>query len=143
MSFFQYFVLTNNTDCTWVLDTVNSQNLGDAPWPATIAPHSTADTFEQTGFTNVNPIAIYMQQGGTSANSVRMNFFCDGVDPLLHVHMTMQYSGQYLSGSFISENNTDNGHSYTTSSTSNDKNILEISTTGNGSSRGTAIFQIG
>lgn len=143
MSFDQTFNLINSTGYTLVLDTVNSDNLGDAPWPAQIPPHMTAAPFVQTGFSNVNPIAIYMFQGASPANSVRLNFYCASVDPLLHVHMTMQFTGDFLPGSLIAEDITSNGHSYNSSDTPNSQGILEIETNGNGSSRGTAIFGIG
>lgn len=143
MSFDQTFNLVNNTGYTLVLDTVNSDNLSDAPWPAQIPPHTSATPFVQTGFSNVNPIAIYMVQGASPANSVRLNFYCAGVDPLLHVHMTLQFAGNFLPGSAIAESNTDNGHSYNSTDAPNSQGILEIETNGNGSSRGTAIFTIG
>jgi hypothetical protein len=57
--------------------------------------------------------------------------------------MTLQYSGQFLPGSAIAENNTDNGHSYNSTDNPNSQNILELETNGNGSTRGTAIFTIG
>ena len=143
MSFDQTFNLINNTGYTLVLDTVNSQNLDGAPWPTQIAPHTSATPFVQSGFGDVNPIAIYMIQGANPANSVRLNFYCWGVDPLVHVHMTLQYSGQFLPGSAIAENNTDNGHSYNSTDNPNSQNILELKSNGNGSTRGTAIFTIG
>jgi hypothetical protein len=139
MSFTQQFTIVNNTGFTLVLDLVGSDNLGDGEWPTSVAPHTTTPAFKQTGFFSVNPTAVYQFQGASPANTAYLHFYCVGVDPALHVNMTMASSGAFVAGSSIKENNTDNGHSWTTDSS----NPLEISTTGNGSSRGEAVFTIG
>ncbi len=142
MSFDQTFNLINNTGYTLVLDTVDSQNLGGV-WPAQIAPHTTAPPFVQNDSIDINPIAVYLMEGSSPANSVRLNFYCYGVDPLVHVHMTLQFSGNFLPGSAIAEDNTNNGHSYESTDSPNSHNALELKSEGNGSTRGTAIFTIG
>lgn len=145
MSFTQTFQIVNNSNYTLYLDQVGSQNLGDGEWPTSVAPRSTSPTFKQTGFFSVNPTAVYNFQGSNPPETAYLHFYCVGVAPALHVNMTMEFSPPPVSvGSSIAENNTENGHSYTTeTATTNNVPILTISTTGNGSSRGNAIFTIG
>ncbi|PIT05015.1 hypothetical protein TSA1_32960 [Bradyrhizobium nitroreducens] len=145
MSFVQTFQIVNNSTYTLYLDRIGSTNLGDGEWPATVAGNSKSPTFKQTGSSDINPTAVYNFQGTHIPINAYLHFYCVGVDPALHVNMTMQFSPPPVSiGSSISEDNTDNGHSYTTDTATTDHvPILRISTTGNGSSRGNAIFTIG
>ena len=139
MSFSETFQIVNNSNYTLVLDQTGSDNLGDGEWPTSIGPQSTAAEFTQTGFFSVNPTAVYAVEGISPPVNIYMHFYCVGVDPALHVNMTMTFSpGPAFSGSSIAENNSTNGHSWNTNDTT-----LDISETGNGSSRGTAIFTVG
>ena len=143
MPYSENFSIVNNSNCTLYLDSVGSKNL--AGWPQTVAPRSTSPTFKQTNSVDLNPTAVYNLQGSNPAISAYLHFYCTGLDPLLHVNMTMQFSqGALYVGSSISEDNTDNGHSFETqTATTSNIQILNIGTTGNGSSQGNAIFTIG
>jgi hypothetical protein len=144
MSFNQTFQIVNNSKYTLYLDQVGSDNLGDGHWPATVDANSKSDSFTQNGFFSVNATAVYSLQGSNPPINAYLHFYCVGVDPALHVNMTMQFSPPPLfSGSKIAENNSTNGQSYEAKTASSTSTRLEISTTGNGSSRGTAIFTIG
>jgi hypothetical protein len=140
MSFSESFTIVNNSGYTLVLDPAGSSSLGNGDWPATIAPHSTPKSFTQSvplGY--LNPTAVYQAQGAVPAANIYLHFYCIGVAPALHVNMTMVFStGTPFPGSSIAENNTNNGHSYVTNNTT-----LNIGTTGNGTSGGSAIFTIG
>lgn len=127
------FVIVNNSPYTLTLDTHGSSGLGNGDWPTTIAPNTTAPSFVQTGNFDVNPTAVYIMNGANT--NVYLHFYCTGLDPLLHVNMTMTFSnGAPCSGSSIAENNS---HSDQFNNTT-----LSISTTDDGSSTGTATFTI-
>ena len=133
--FNETFTIVNNTGYTLALDKVGSQNLGDGNWPASVAAHSTAGNITQSGSFSVNPTAVYQLQGASPANTAYLHFYCAGLDPFLHVNMTLKFSGSVVPGSSISENNS--LHTQTNSTT------LVISTTDDGSSQGSATFTIG
>jgi len=136
--FEEWFTIINNTDYTLMLDKHASHKLGDGKWPTTIAPRTTTSQFQQTGNTNVNPTAVYAAQDATPPLNVYLHFYCAGIDPLLHVNMTMDFNTEVnLPGSSIAETNTDNGKWKTNDTT------LDITTTGVGTSRGKAVFKIG
>ena len=135
--FEQSFTIVNNTDYTLIMDKHASHKLGDGKWPDTIAPRSTTPSFRQTGGTNVNPTAVYAAQNASPPMSAYLHFYCAGIDPLLHVNMTLDFSNEKVPGSSIAETNTENGR-WTTNDTT-----LEITTTGVGSSKGRAVFNIG
>src|SRR5882757_5619918 len=136
MSFTQTFSIVNNSNYTMYLDQVGSNNLGDGDWPTSVAARSTSPSFNQTGSLSVNPTAVYSLQGTTPPVNAYLHFYCAGVDPFLHVNMTMEFSpAPIYVGSSIAENNTDNGRSYETqTASSNNVTVLSIGTTGNGSS---------
>ena len=145
MSFTQTFSIVNDSNYALYLDQVGSNNLGDGDWPPSVAAKTTSPSFKQTGAFSVNPTAVYSLQGTTPPVNVYLHFYCVGVDPALHVNMTMEFSpAPIYVGSSISENNSDNGHSYETqAASSNNVSVLNSSTTGNGAARGEASFTIG
>lgn len=143
MSFSETFTIVNSSNYTLYLDAAGSQNLGDGAWPAQVPARTTSAPFKQTGFFSVNPTAVYALGGTNPPVSAYLHFYCAGVDPFLRVNMTMQFSpGPVFAGSSISENNTDNGHSWTTATANGSQSIIEIGTTGNGASLGSATFTI-
>jgi hypothetical protein len=137
MSLFQEtFSIVNNSACTMTLDGSKSTGLGDGQWPATIAPNTTAGLV-QTGSARIEVTAVYRLDAETVRTSVAMHFFCAGVDPVVHVNMTMTFDPYPPgAGSSIAETNSTN--SWTTNDTT-----LNISTTGNGKTAGRAVFTIG
>lgn len=142
MSMFnQTFTLANNTAYPMVLDSAASQHLGH-DWPQTIPANSAAATFEQTGTFDINPIAVYLLEGNPATSNVRMNFFCANL-ATIHVHMTMEFGGEFIPGSSIAENNTQRGEGYITSDTPTANGVLEIKTDGLAKTTGNAIFIVG
>jgi len=138
------FVIVNNSGYTLTLDKSLSENLGGADWPSSIAPHTTAASFQQSGQTNVNPTAVYLVNDSSPSSSIQLHFYCWGLDPLLHVNMTMTFSGQPFPGSSIAENQSHTNQSTSTFTAQGDGSYrAEIETTDNGASNGTATFTIG
>ncbi len=140
MSFNETFVINNNTSYDLVLDTVNSQNLDDA-WPTSVPAYGNLSFPQSASLLDINPTAIYQMQGANPANSATLHFYCAGVGLTVQVTVSLKYSGTFIAGSSISETNTQNGG--TTTSTPNGDGYLEISDFGNNSSRGTATFTLG
>lgn len=143
MAFFtQTFTIVNNSRFTLYLDKHGSNNLGDGKWPTSVAPKSTAPSFQQTGTFSVNPTAVYSLQGSNPPINAYLHFYCAGIDPLVHVNMTLQFSPPPLFvGSSIFETNS---HSkQTRTADNNTTSLLDITTVDNGSWTGSATFTIG
>jgi hypothetical protein len=140
MSYTEYFTIKNNSPYTLVLDQTGSKNIGNGVWPTTIPPYTTTPQFNQAEFADLNPTAVYAAENSSPATNIYLHFYCWSVDPLLHVNMTMTFSsGAPWAGSSIGETNSLNGEWTTVTAPAE----LNIDTTGNGSSRGEAVFTVG
>jgi hypothetical protein len=138
MPYVETFTIVNNSQYALQLDTTNSKNIGDNIWPSTVAARSTSLPFPQKGsLSNLNPTALYQLAGSASPVNITMHFFCDGVDPVVHVNMTMKFSSSSaeLSGSSIYQTNSNPPIT--------DSTDLDIEWTGDGSSQGSATFTVG
>ena len=146
MTIFQEtFKIVNNSSYTLYLDTKDSQKLGDGAWPKTVEPKSTSAPFNQTGHKDVNPTAVYNLQGSNPPINAYLHFYLWGIDPAVHVNMTLDFGGtvSLFVGSSISENNT-HGTSWETKTAPKDgATKLNIDSTGNGKTYGDATFTIG
>jgi len=132
------FSIVNNSPYNLNLDTTGSQNLGGAPWPATVPAGTTTPSFTQTGRTNVNPTAVYQCEGANPPINIYMHFYCWSFDPALHVNMTLTFSNSApFPGSCIAETNSHSPQNVCT------PQALSITTTDDGSSTGNATFTIG
>jgi hypothetical protein len=135
------FIIYNYTPYELTLDKSLSGNLGNGNWPSSIAAGSASSpataTITQSGSTNVNPTAVYIVQSNPAINAI-LHFYCWGLDPLLHVNMSMSLSSPNFPIA-IWENNS---HSDQTRSSATGE-ALNLDTTDDGASAGTAKFVLG